>query len=141
MSNETRNIFESLHNSIVFDSKDWSLNKRDAWIYGIVVGWCGEDDKENERIFQEFNNSFGWDIDTWNRLQTMHNEFLKFKEINLREITECIARNCVAWDTSKDKTESLLPEVAVFTNPYLYKKLTGEKYSYRGACNKFHIGQ
>lgn len=72
-------------------------------------------------------------------------EKLKYYEENLNDtsvekITETIARNCVAWDTSKDKKEGLLPEVAVFTNPYLYEQLTGEKYNYRDACKKFHIG-
>jgi len=53
----------------------------------------------------------------------------KLGEATVEEITENIARNCVAWDTSKDKREGLLPEVAVFNNPNLYKKITGKKYS------------
>jgi hypothetical protein len=64
---------------------------------------------------------------------------LILKEVSEREITETIARNCVAWDTSKDKNEGLLPEVAFFTNPYLYKKLTGEEYSYYKAIKRFNI--
>lgn len=61
------------------------------------------------------------------------------KEVSAREIIETIARNCVAWDTSKDASEGLLPEVAVFENPSLYKKLTGEEYSQFKAMKKFHI--
>jgi hypothetical protein len=61
------------------------------------------------------------------------------RETTIEEITETIARNCVAWDTSKDKKEGLLPEVAVFKNPSLYKKLTGEKYNFSAACKKFGI--
>ncbi len=64
---------------------------------------------------------------------------LILKEVSAREILETIARNCVAWDTSKDKTEGLLPEVAVFKNPSLYKKLTGEEYKQFKAMEKFHI--
>lgn len=64
----------------------------------------------------------------------------KLGEATVEEITETIARNCVAWDTSKDKTQGLLPEVAFFTNPALYKKLTGEKYSQYAAMKKFNIG-
>lgn len=64
---------------------------------------------------------------------------LILKEVSEREIIETIARNCVAWDTSKDKTEGLLPEVAVFKNPHLYEKLTGEKYSHHGAIKRFNI--
>lgn len=59
--------------------------------------------------------------------------------VTLEEIIETIARNCVAWDTSKDKREGLLPEVAVFKNPSLYKRLTGEEYCYLTACKKFDI--
>lgn len=63
----------------------------------------------------------------------------KLGDVTLEEIIETIARNCVAWDTSKDKREGLLPEVAVFRNPSLYKKLTGEEYNFLKACKKFHI--
>lgn len=65
---------------------------------------------------------------------------LVLKEVSEREITETIARNCVAWDTSKDKKEGLLPEVAFFKNPSLYEKLTGEEYIKCRAIEKFHIG-
>lgn len=65
---------------------------------------------------------------------------LILKEVSAREIVETIARNCVAWDTSKDKTEGLLPEVAVFKNPSLYKKLTGEKYNFSEAIKNFNVG-
>ena len=58
---------------------------------------------------------------------------------NFDEIIETIARNCIAWDTSKDKREGLLPEVAVFTNRSLYKKLTGEEYNFSKVCKKYHI--
>lgn len=63
----------------------------------------------------------------------------KLGEATVEEITENIARNCVAWDTSKDKTQGLLPEVAVFSNPSLYKKLTGEEYNFSKVCSKYHI--
>jgi len=29
----------SLAATIAFDVRDWSLSSRDAWIYGIAVGW------------------------------------------------------------------------------------------------------
>ncbi len=55
------------------------------------------------------------------------------------ELTRVIARNLIAWDTSKDKREGLLPEVYL-TNKYLYKQLTGEEYYKDRAIKKFHIG-
>lgn len=61
------------------------------------------------------------------------------KVLNLREeIKETIARNLVAWDTSKDKTEGLLPEVYL-NDKYLYKQLTGEEYNFSEVCRKYRI--
>ena len=34
--------FESLHNTITSNSRDMSADKRDAWLYGIIVGWKPE---------------------------------------------------------------------------------------------------
>ncbi|WP_024834115.1 hypothetical protein [Ruminiclostridium josui] len=62
------------------------------------------------------------------------------KQINLYdELARTIARNLVAWDTSKDKELSLLPEVYL-TNRWIYKRITGEEYRFDKACKKFHIG-
>lgn len=72
------------------------------------------------------------------RARLMHYEE-KLGEATTEEITEVVARNCVAWDTSKDKTQGLLPEVAVFSNPSLYKKLTGKKYNFSEVCKKYDI--
>lgn len=63
---------------------------------------------------------------------------LILNKITIQDIIETIARNCTAWDTSKDKKEGLLPEVSA-TNEYLYKILTGEKYNFYSACRKFNI--
>lgn len=62
------------------------------------------------------------------------------KQINLYDdLAEAIARNLVAWDTSKDKMEGLLPEIQL-NNRWLYKQITGEEYNFQKACEKFHIG-
>jgi hypothetical protein len=73
--------------------------------------------------------------------------FLKYQEIHIRviieeelkEITKVIARNLVAWDTSKDKREGLLPEVYL-ANKHLYKQLIGEEYFQHKAMKMFQIG-
>lgn len=36
---DIREAISSLERTIAFDPRDWSVNKRDAWIYGVVVGW------------------------------------------------------------------------------------------------------
>lgn len=57
----------------------------------------------------------------------------------IKELTRIIARNLVAWDNSKDKKESLLPEVYV-SNKYFYEQLTGVKYNLSDAIKRFNIG-
>lgn len=60
------------------------------------------------------------------------------KGVSVKELTRVIARNLVAWDTSKDKREGLLPEVYLF-NKHIYKLLTGEEYFKHKAVKKFNI--
>jgi hypothetical protein len=55
-----------------------------------------------------------------------------------KQFAEVIARNLVAWDTSKDSKEGLLPAVYL-TNKYLYKQLTGEEYRFHSAVKMFNI--
>lgn len=40
----------SLADTIAFDSRDWSLDRKDAWIYGIVCGWSDYDDPEESAM-------------------------------------------------------------------------------------------
>ncbi len=35
----TENPLESLHVIMATDARDWSLGRRDAWMYGVVCGW------------------------------------------------------------------------------------------------------
>ena len=56
----------------------------------------------------------------------------------LEKLKEVIARNLTAWDTLKDKSQGLLPEV-YWSNRVWYKRLTGEEYSFGKAVKKFNI--
>lgn len=82
------------------------------------------------------------DVEEFERLER-ENEILKAKlraEDGFRKrVAEIVARNLVAWDTSKDKKLGLLPEVYLF-NKALYKELNGEEYRFTNACKKFCIG-
>ena len=71
MTEREINPFDSLYKTIVFDSKDYSLSKRDVWIYGIVVGW---DDECIEELKKKFS---WWDDEDSRRLKEMHNTFIK----------------------------------------------------------------
>lgn len=55
------------------------------------------------------------------------------------DTAKLVARNLVAWDTSKDKREGLLPEVYL-KNKQVYHELTREEYVQHRAMKKFHIG-
>lgn len=68
------------------------------------------------------------------RLESENNELLDLK----KRLTEIIARNLTAWDTSKDNKEGLLPEVYL-RNKGIYKELTGEEYNFLRAVKKFNI--
>jgi len=46
------NPLTSIHDTISFDAKDWSLCKKDVWIYGIVCGW---DDEALAELAPRFN--------------------------------------------------------------------------------------
>lgn len=61
------------------------------------------------------------------------------KQVNLYDdLVEAVARNLVAWDTSIDKREGMLPEIYQRSQS-LYKKITGEEYNFISACKRFHI--
>lgn len=55
-----------------------------------------------------------------------------------KETAKLIARNLVAWDNSKDKSEGLLPGVYL-KNKLVYKELTGEEYIQYKAIKKYYI--
>lgn len=62
--------FKSLHDAVVFSSKDWSLTETNAWIYGIVVGWDVDSLNEIKRTFK-------WSDELVDRLKLLHEAFPK----------------------------------------------------------------
>ena len=64
---------ESLRRTIIFSPKDWSQDKSDAWIYGVIIGW--DDDTLNE-----LSSKFGWSSEHSNRLKLLNNKFIKLQE-------------------------------------------------------------
>ncbi len=39
---DLKTVIQSLQTTIAFDSRDWSIDKRLAWIYGVLMGWDDE---------------------------------------------------------------------------------------------------
>jgi hypothetical protein len=64
---ETECPIQSLRTCLPFDSRDWSVDKNDAWIYGIVCGW-------NDAIV-DVAKVHGWADETVARLQRLHLAF------------------------------------------------------------------
>jgi hypothetical protein len=79
------NPLDAIANCIAFGSKDWSLDKRDAWIYGIVLGWDNEDkdeDESDEDAMGELQSKFGWSDEDVERLRRLH---VKYNELMVLE--------------------------------------------------------
>lgn len=73
------NPLDSLHGVLTSSSRDMSLDRKDAWIYGIVVGWSnGAPDEED--ALSEVCALHGWDQSTKERLQRLHAEYTKLSE-------------------------------------------------------------
>lgn len=70
---EIQNCLESIECTIAFDVRDWSEDRRSAWIYGIVFGW-------GEESFNELSKKFRWDNEDKIRLSKLHQQWLKLKE-------------------------------------------------------------
>lgn len=77
---ETECPFDSLHCAIVFSPMDWGIDKRSAWIYGIVVGWEDEGGNDAE-IMVELARRFHWSIETIERLRRLRAAFKKAKQL------------------------------------------------------------
>lgn len=58
---------ESIATAIAFSARDWGANHRDAWVYGIAVGW-GD-------ALAEVAEKHGWGFSTVLRLQRLHAQF------------------------------------------------------------------
>ena len=48
---------------MAFDARDWGQNKRDAWLYAVLIGW-GD-------ALQEVAERHGWDAPTVTRIKRM----------------------------------------------------------------------
>lgn len=79
--NDELNPFSSLHTAIVTDVRDWSLIKRDAWLYGVVVGW-------SNNSLEQLAVKHNWSKYDVTRLQFLHSRFIEQKqqfEVKLNE--------------------------------------------------------
>jgi len=59
---------ESLHSCLVHHARDWAANRRDAWLWGIIVGW-------DDESLDELKKDFGWDDETIARLKRLRQQY------------------------------------------------------------------
>lgn len=64
----TDNPIDSIVTTIATSPKDWGLEKRDAWVYGIVMGW-------DDASLVELQIRFRWNDATVRRLVRLNKKF------------------------------------------------------------------
>lgn len=67
------NCLASIEMAIAFDVRDWSEDRRSAWIYGIVFGW----DESEEYV----KTRYGWSDTDIERMKKYHSEWENLKKM------------------------------------------------------------
>jgi hypothetical protein len=63
-------IGQHLNSIFAFSPRDWSENREDAWLYGIVCGW-------NDECMAELKDKFRWSDDAVEALKFRRKQFLE----------------------------------------------------------------
>lgn len=72
-----REAMDSLKNAMVFDSLDYSGGVREAWMYGIIVGWSGPS-------LNELAKKFNWAPGDVERLRGYRKAWRDYENKNSR---------------------------------------------------------
>ena len=77
---DCENPFESIADTIAFSSRDWGIDPRDAWVYGIAVGWKEEGAQpfpgDNDAM-TELAEMHGWTPKTVARLRRLRAAYVR----------------------------------------------------------------
>lgn len=80
---------DRLHRCIVHDARDWSLYKRDALTYALVIGWGdGAEGAEGEDAWRDVAAKHGWSAEDVAVLQRLHAAIDRRKGKHRREPAE-----------------------------------------------------
>jgi hypothetical protein len=60
---------DSAYTTMTLDSRDWAENKRDAWLYGILVGWGA--------AAVEFEQKGWWRPEDTSRMRLLHTAIIE----------------------------------------------------------------
>ncbi len=66
------NPLESIHNVLTCSVRDYSVDRRDAWVYGIVVGW-------DDESYAELAIKHNWKKEDIERNIFMHQIYIKMR--------------------------------------------------------------
>jgi hypothetical protein len=50
----------SIYDCMVFDARDWAAGRRDAWLWGVLVGWDPDEDGDTDDAMSEIAAKYGW---------------------------------------------------------------------------------
>lgn len=56
---------QSAGDCLAFHPRDWSVDRRDAWLWGVIVGW-------DQDSLWELAAKHGWSAEEVERLQGLH---------------------------------------------------------------------
>lgn len=67
----------ALRSAFAFDSRDWSADRSDAWLWGIVMGYDADPDDpdDTDGAWSAVAARHGWDAETIARLRILHERF------------------------------------------------------------------
>lgn len=67
---------DAIRTLVALDSRDWTQDRADAWLYGIVLGWDGaDDDPEDVGVMDLASARHGWNPAQVARLRALHERF------------------------------------------------------------------
>ena len=86
--------------------------------------------EDTSKLNKKYKNKNSMANDLLDLSESINNNYKKL-------LIETVARNLVAWETSKDKKEGLLPNIYT-TNRAMYKELTGQEFNLSKVKAKYY---
>lgn len=76
-TSEETDPLEAIRTLIALDSRDWTQDRGDAWLYGIVLGWDAKPDDHLDDVgaMDLIAARHRWDDETVARLRILHERF------------------------------------------------------------------
>jgi hypothetical protein len=79
-TDQTSEPLQALASLCAFSARDWSTNREDAWLYGIVIGW-------GRAALLEVADLHGWDDATVARLRKLRAAYARAANRSARPAT------------------------------------------------------